>query len=119
MINSHLIATLALQKSLRPLHGLPLLAVCSLLLLTSSSSAQQSDWPQWRGINSTGVFEPGVDLSTKWPEDGLEPKWSVNVGPGYSGISVVGDLIFTMDRIADEVSEEEQNKNPDALLDGV
>ena len=119
MINSHIIATLALQKSLRPLHGLRLLAVCSLLLLTSSSNAQQSDWPQWRGINSTGFFEPGADLSTKWPEDGLEPKWSVNVGPGYSGISVVGDLVFTMDRIADQVSEEEQNKNPDALLDGV
>ena len=99
--------------------GVLLVTICFQILNSKDSVAQQLDWPQWRGADSTGQFEPGVELATAWPDNGLTQKWSTKIGPGYSGISVVGDLIYTMDRIVDDVTEEQQQENPDALLNGV
>ena len=61
-------------------------------LVAKSSS---KDWPQFRGVNRDGVsLETG--LASSWPESGPNEIWRVPLGNGYSGISVVGDRIYTM-----------------------
>ena len=55
------------------------------------------DWPRWRGPRGDGTWN-APPLPHSWPEGGLLPLWSQPIGPGYSGISVVGDRVYTMDR---------------------
>ena len=52
-------------------------------------------WPRFRGPNGDGISTE-TDLRTSWPEEGPELLWRVPLGEGYSGISVVGDRLFTM-----------------------
>ncbi len=69
-----------------------LLTAACLALATGAAAAQ--DWPQWGGPGRDfETADPG--LSTRWPEGGLEPLWSRPLGEGYSGISVVGDRLYT------------------------
>ena len=60
-----------------------------------ASLASAADWPQYRGPNRDGrSTETG--LLKSWPEAGPVVLWRVPLGSGYSGISVVGDRLFTM-----------------------
>ncbi len=65
-----------------------------LAALVSAESAA-TDWPQFRGPNRDGVStEKG--LLRSWPDEGPRELWRVPIGEGFSGISVVGDRIYTM-----------------------
>lgn len=55
------------------------------------------DWPRWRGPRGDGTWH-GPRVAEKWPEDGLANVWKKPLGGGYSGISVVGDRVYVMDR---------------------
>jgi len=66
-----------------------------LLLLVAVSPAE--DWPQYRGPRGDGTWQ-GPQLPEKWPEAGLKQLWKREIGGGYAGISVVGDLVYTLDR---------------------
>jgi outer membrane protein assembly factor BamB len=59
-----------------------------------SGEASGSDWPRWRGPDATGVSrEKG------WTTRNLDPlriAWQTPVGTGFSGMSVVGDRLYTM-----------------------
>ncbi len=59
--------------------------------------AHAEDWPQFRGPRGDGTWQ-GPKLPEKWPDAGLKPLWRKEIGGGYSGISVVGDSVYTMDR---------------------
>jgi outer membrane protein assembly factor BamB len=62
---------------------------------TDPSYPQTTDWPQWRGPNRDGVSgETG--LLTAWPQGGPNALWKIDVGRGYSSVSVVGDRLYTM-----------------------
>jgi outer membrane protein assembly factor BamB len=56
------------------------------------------DWPVWRGPNADGLSpERG------WKPSGISKKlWEVNVGKGYSGISIAGGRIYTMGNIKNQ-----------------
>lgn len=70
---------------------LPAVLVC---LLTHA--AQSADWPQWRGPDRTDVSQE-TGLLKSWPEGGPAKLWmNSDVGLGYSGMSVVGDTLYTM-----------------------
>jgi hypothetical protein len=59
-----------------------------------ADEAQSLDWPRFRGPNGDSI-----SLDTNWDEAKLAaPKiaWNVNVGIGYSGVSVKGDFVYTM-----------------------
>lgn len=59
-----------------------------------------ADWPCWRGPQYDGINrETGVTLP--WKES---PKavWEAALGPAFSGISVVGDLVYTCGTEEDE-----------------
>lgn len=54
------------------------------------------DWPQWRGPKRDGKSEE-TGLIRKFSKKGLEVLWRRELGTaGYSGISVVGEYVYTM-----------------------
>ena len=69
----------------------------AVLIVVFAGHASAEDWPRWRGPRGDGTWH-GPKLPEKWPEGGLKPKWKVPIGGGYSGITVVGQRVFVMDR---------------------
>jgi outer membrane protein assembly factor BamB len=66
------------------------------LMLLAAGPAAALDWPQFRGVNRDGVSAE-TDLPRSLPEEGPRVVWKRAIGEGYSGISVVGDRLYTMD----------------------
>jgi outer membrane protein assembly factor BamB len=58
------------------------------------SSADAGDWPQWRGLNRTGISPEKV--SEVWPATGPKPLWRAAVGTGFASISVGQGRLYTM-----------------------
>ncbi len=70
--------------------------VSATLLGSFALTATAADWPQWRGAERTEICTE-TGLLKSWPEGGPKLVWKVaNLGPGYSGVSIVGDRIYTM-----------------------
>jgi len=66
------------------------------LILPLGCSLSASDWPQWRGPNRDGVWtETGIISS--FPSAGLTPKWTANIGLGYSTPVVSKGKLFVND----------------------
>ncbi len=65
----------------------------------SLESLHGEDWPRWRGPRGDGTWR-GPKLAHSWPQGGLERQWVQTVGSGYSGVSVAGNHVITMDRLA-------------------
>ncbi|MBL8818158.1 MAG: PQQ-like beta-propeller repeat protein [Planctomyces sp.] len=82
--------------------GLIISGLCvSVDALTLSVTA--GDWPGWRGPNRDDVSTE-TGLLPSWPSEGPKKLWtSSDAGLGYSGLAVVGDVIYTMG--ADEAGE--------------
>ena len=66
----------------------------SLLSLTFAMRAD--DWPQWRGPNRDGVWRENGILDAI-PPSGLDVRWRVKVGAGYSGPVVAQSRVFITD----------------------
>lgn len=63
-------------------------------LHTMTASAEEADWPGWRGPNHDGK-SPDTGLLTEWPEDGPPLVWKVdNIGAGYSSVAVSGGVVY-------------------------
>ena len=72
-----------------------LILVC---VVVYSLIASAQDWPDWRGINRDGVWtETGI--LEKFESEQIEIKWSVEIGPGYSGPTVSNGKVYVSDRI--------------------
>lgn len=68
-------------------------------LLAGLTSTWAEDWPAWRGPNRDGICRE-TGLLHKWPEGGPKLQWkATGLGEGYSGPSIVGDLLFTMGNV--------------------
>jgi outer membrane protein assembly factor BamB len=53
-----------------------------------------SDWPQWRGVDRTGVSKE-TGLLKQWPTGGPALVWSAsNLGGGYGSVAIAGDRVF-------------------------
>ena len=72
----------------------------ALLPLASGALTRAADWPQLGGPTRDFVV-PGARLSTEWPASGPRVVWRKPLGPGYSGLTVAGDKVFTMLREGD------------------
>ena len=91
-------------RHLRPLCG-SLVATSIFLLQSAASVGYAEDWPAWRGPRGNGSWS-APPLAEQWPDEGLPLLWRCPLGPGYSGISVVGSRVYTMDRPSTEVGRE-------------
>jgi outer membrane protein assembly factor BamB len=58
-------------------------------------TARGDDWPQWRGPQQDGISRE-TGLLAKWPEKGPTELWRAPLGKGFSGVSVVGERVFTL-----------------------
>lgn len=72
-----------------------------LICLTCLSSVHAVDWPQWRGIDQTGISEE-TGLLKRWPEAGPKLAWkATGLGKGFSSVALVGSMIYTCGDIDD------------------
>ena len=67
----------------------------AIFALTSSATAQQADWPQWRGPAHDGSAQ-GEQLVEEFPDGGPPVLWLRELGQGYSSFAVVGERAYTM-----------------------
>jgi len=73
-----------------------ILSTTALLYATSVvAPAAEGSWPQYRGPARDGISQE-VGILKSWPSTGPKMLWSVPIGTGYSGISSVGDRLYTM-----------------------
>lgn len=69
-----------------------LTATVSVLL---AFSMRASDWPTFLGPKRDGI-SPDTGLLKTWPDAGPVQLWkNTNIGPGWSSVVVVGDLLYT------------------------
>lgn len=71
----------------------PIVLALALILLTPALLA--GDWAKWRGPNQNGSASAGGVIDKEGY--GLEILWRKPIGSAYSGISVLGDRLVTMD----------------------
>ena len=70
------------------------LVLCAFPFLSVDGTA--GDWPSWRGPNRDDISTE-TGLLKQWPEGGPRKLWtSKDAGLGYSGVAVVGDVLYTM-----------------------
>ena len=71
-----------------------IVVLCALPALAQDWSQWQSTgWPQWLGPDRNGI-SPETGLFGDEPS--FEESWRVQGGKGFSGLSVVGNRIYTM-----------------------
>lgn len=88
----------AMCSSFTQLCACAVLAMLNLSVCTSSfAQTIDTDWPSWRGPRGDGSWN-APRVADKWPTEGLATEWTVEIGGGYSGISVSADRVITMDR---------------------
>ena len=86
------------MRSVAALFAASLLAIGS---IAPGSLATAEDWPQWRGVNRDGVLSSDVELLDQLPAGKMPRRWSVPLGAGYSGPTVVGNRVYVMDRLSE------------------
>jgi len=80
--------------------------ITPMALLFACVFANAEDWPRWRGPRGDGTWQ-GPKLAATWPQGGPVRKWRVEVGGGYSGVTVSDGKVYTMDRLAPPKHEKE------------
>jgi outer membrane protein assembly factor BamB len=70
---------------------LPFLFVIGLGLGASIAAQNDAAWPQWRGPDRDGISK-----ETGWRVHGTEILWSMNVGTGYSCVSIRDGRLYTI-----------------------
>jgi outer membrane protein assembly factor BamB len=59
------------------------------------SVAAGADWPQWRGPRRNGISTE-TDWSCAWLEKGPPELWRVNLGRGFSSVSISENRLYTV-----------------------
>jgi outer membrane protein assembly factor BamB len=69
------------------------------LLLALAQDGQ--DWPDWRGARRDGVWRE-TGILERFAGEQIPRRWSVPIGPGYSGPTVAAGRVYVMDRPKDK-----------------
>ena len=54
-------------------------------------------WPRFRGSNFDNIVKDGMQLSDRWPIDGPEVLWSVELGEGHAAPAVLNGRVYLFD----------------------
>jgi outer membrane protein assembly factor BamB len=68
----------------------------SLGLAISVAAGDSTGWPRFRGPQGTGISSE-TGLLDSWPESGPPELWRAAIGIGYSGVTVAGDQVYTLE----------------------
>ena len=60
-----------------------------------ATNCQAADWPRFRGPNNNGVSQE-TDWNANWSSDGPPIAWRVEVGTGYSSVTIAKGRLYTM-----------------------
>ncbi|MEM7481225.1 MAG: PQQ-binding-like beta-propeller repeat protein [Acidobacteriota bacterium] len=71
------------------------LALLSLLALCLAPTLAAEDWPRFRGPEGTGISAE-AGLLDSWDEGGPKELWRRPLGRGFSGVSAVGNSLYTL-----------------------
>jgi outer membrane protein assembly factor BamB len=74
------------------------LVVAFLYVTLPLSLGLAEDWPDWRGPRRDGTWN-APPLPHRLPAVESARVWSKPIGPGYAGISVAGDRLYSLDRV--------------------
>jgi outer membrane protein assembly factor BamB len=92
-----------------------ILSMLNLSMCTSSfAQTIDADWPSWRGPRGDGSWN-SPQIADEWPTNGLAAEWTVEVGGGYSGMSVAGGRVIAMDRRVVENADTSTKDEPSAV----
>ncbi|WP_040592857.1 outer membrane protein assembly factor BamB family protein [Schlesneria paludicola] len=58
-----------------------------------SAHSLGEDWPQWRGVNCTGIYRAAQKLPTTFSHSD-NVKWSAEIGDGIGAATIVGGKLF-------------------------
>ena len=88
---------LKLRGKMIRIHFYKLAIVLVSVFGTCCSFVRAQDWPQWRGLHRDAkIDEPSLVREIAVPT--VPRKWSVPVGPGYSGPTIAENRVFLTDR---------------------
>jgi len=76
-----------------------------LILAITLTACHAQDWPDWRGENRDGIWEAS-GVVKEFDSDVIDIKWSVPIGPGYSGPTVANGKVYVTDRLERPVQAE-------------
>ncbi|MCE9566246.1 MAG: PQQ-like beta-propeller repeat protein [Planctomycetes bacterium] len=79
-------------------------AVLSCFITLAFTCQLMADWPQWRGPGRDG-HAVGTQFPQTWPEQPPKPKWTANLGLGYSGAAITRGKLFIHARNDDKKEE--------------
>lgn len=71
--------------------------LCFVAQYLAATTIIAEDWPQFRGMRRDAVLRE-TDIATQMPPGQLPLKWSVEIGPGYSGPTVAAGRVYVTDR---------------------
>ena len=71
--------------------------ILTCLSLFGLTHAFSQDWPDWRGINRDGIWNDPTVVQ-EFESEQIAIKWSVPIGPGYSGPTVSNGRVYVTDR---------------------
>lgn len=71
-------------------------ALTALLWLFLALMLRAEDWPQWRGLHRDGVWHE-TGLLYSFPAEGLNVRWRVAVGTGFSSPVVAQSKVYVTD----------------------
>lgn len=57
----------------------------------------EGKWPGFRGRGRANIVGSSPALLDRWPGDGLEPEWSVELGEGHAGPAVWRGRVYVLD----------------------
>lgn len=91
---------------------IPALVMKALLLALPAAGAttgpvskpEGMDWPQWRGERRDGVWRE-AGIRETFSSETIAQRWSVPVGPGYSGPTIAAGRVYLTDFVKDKSSE--------------
>ncbi|MDD4872212.1 MAG: PQQ-binding-like beta-propeller repeat protein [Kiritimatiellae bacterium] len=72
--------------------------IMCLFVVNGIRAADNFDWPQFRGPDRDGISRENV-LNPKSLSAGPKITWKINVGNGWSSVSICGDKLFTMGNV--------------------
>ncbi|MCF8378805.1 MAG: PQQ-like beta-propeller repeat protein [Bacteroidales bacterium] len=75
------------------------------IVLIHFNCINAQDWPGWRGELRDGIWND-PDVIGKFESEELDIKWSVQIGPGYSGPTLAHGKVYITDRPDNPVNQE-------------
>lgn len=93
-----------MKKNIALKYLLAFVFLCSALLIEAQEA---TSWKQFRGDNRDGQsIETG--LLEKWPTEGLEQVWKIQLGEGFSEVLIEGSICYNMHSVRiDSISGDE------------